>query len=169
MIQHKYPLWLQIIYITQAIVAGLFGLGGYALVISITFGGMDTSGLITYHPVGVLVASTLLICAGISLSAYHTEIVVTSTGLRVRVFFLFWRSIDWSDLVEFVVFNPRNQYSNASYWHGIRLRRLSIFHRFLSLSHNVGWRPILMFNYRLNDVKSLLSAIQAHMPDEPRQ
>lgn len=91
--------------------------------------------------------------------ATYNEIQITDKTLRVRIFIFFWRDISWNDVVS-LSSSPMPGASDIHRWCFIKVERLTVFHRLVSLGFWVGIKPSVVLYKQLRDYEELLNIIQ---------
>ena len=92
----------------------------------------------------------------------YTEIGVTDTGMKVRVFVFWWVFIPWEDVLGVTV-PPLPVYNDPRLMRLIRVRKLTLFHRLASICYATGPQPILIVNKHMADYEELIQTIEDHV------
>lgn len=82
--------------------------------------------------------------------------------MRVRVFLFFWTLVPWKDVLGITV-TPIPGYSDPSRMRFVQVRRLTLFHRILSISCLTGIHPVLFINNYIGDYEGLVEVIEEHI------
>lgn len=120
--------------------------------------GIPPSGEDILSLVGPLVA---LAFGGI-LSTLYTEVIVTDVGIRARVCILKWVFIPWENVLGVTV-PPIPGFDDPNLWRFVRVKKLTIFHRLVSMSYLTGWEPVLIINSHIEGYEELIRAIEEQM------
>jgi hypothetical protein len=94
---------------------------------------------------------------------HHNSIQVLEKGLRVRVFFFIflWKFIPWSDVIS-IELSPLVDRWNNSVW-VIVVKRLTFWHRRLSVIYRVGNLPGIILSSDLNQRGELMDLVEKHI------
>jgi hypothetical protein len=164
--RYSYPLWLTLLTIVPPSVFFLMGLVWPFLWLGAVLGLLPHGMQTVSEYIGGLLFGSIPCLLGGTLLTYHTEIVVTDRGLKARIFIFKWVFIPWEDVLGVIVPPIAIQYGAMwgadalRFMRAIRVRRLTLFHRLMSLSQRTGWQPVLIVNYRLRGYDELLQTIE---------
>jgi len=96
---------------------------------------------------------------GIFLALVNDPINLTDDGIRVKVFIFIWAFIPWNEVYSVKTTNIPFYGIDKCFF--ICVKRLSIFHRLISLSYYLGLMPAIYVYNRNNNYDELLSIIQS--------
>ena len=112
---------------------------------------IDTTRLIGY--------SAFFVMGGIFLALVNDPIELNDEGIRVKIFIFFWVLIPWNEVL--AVKTTGIPFYGIDRCFFICVKRLSIFHRLISLSYYLGLMPaIIVYNFN-NNYDELLSFVQS--------
>jgi hypothetical protein len=94
----------------------------------------------------------------------YTEIIVADQGMWVRVFLLKWVFVPWEDVLN--ITTTPSTYLPALL-HLIQVRKLTVFHRLISITYRAGSKPSIVINGHMRNYQELLETIEKHIGQKP--
>jgi len=99
---------------------------------------------------------------GCTLLTLYTEVIVGKEGMKVRVFIFKWIFIPWQDVLDVTV-PPIPGGNDPNLWRFIRVRRLTFFHRLVSICYLTGLKPVLIIGKQIEGYEELIQTIEEHV------
>jgi hypothetical protein len=92
-----------------------------------------------------------------------SNVKVTPHGLRVQVYawFFYWRSVPWSEILD--VADTSKFDRRGARIQVIKVRRLSRWHRQLSLFYNTGSQPVIVLTSEMQGREQLVALVREHL------
>ena len=106
----------------------------------------------------LLKAAPIPLFLGFVLLARHNSLKVSNEGIRVKYFLFLWKTINWSDVIS-VSYSPFNKNSGIDHGFYIKVKRLSIFHRFLG-GYIFSFQPVIEVRSNIQDYDLLINLLQ---------
>lgn len=162
--RYKYPLWGSL---SSTVPPLLFIFIGFALLLLGMGTLFDVLPDIGQYPstssaIGLLVGGWVPLILGAMLLTLHTEVIVTTRGIKVRVFIFRWIFIPWEDILDVTV-PSIPVYNDPNLWCFIRVRKLTLFHRLVSLNWRTGSDPVLIISKYMDGYRELIKIIEEHV------
>lgn len=162
--RYKYPLW---VLLSCAVPLSILILAGVALllrwigmvftVLFVLMQGHTPAGQdLEFVAIGWIGPWICFMLGGLDLARY-TEVIVTATGMRVRVYFFKWVFIPWEDVLGITVTPILNIPTLGRF---VQVRRLTYFHRLASMAFLTGPQPVLIIGNDLSDYVELVQIIE---------
>lgn len=99
---------------------------------------------------------------GCTLLTFYTEVIVAEAGMKVRVLIFKWVFIPWEDVLAITV-TPIPGGNDPNLWRFIRVKRLTLFHRLLSICYLTGLQPVLIIGKQMEGYEELIQIIEEHV------
>ena len=90
--------------------------------------------------------------------ATYTPLIINENGIEVRTFLFFPVFIPWENVLS--ISSPSLPLMGSSQrWSFIRVKKLTIFHRMISLSYWLGFKPTIYVSNQINNYHELVEEI----------
>jgi hypothetical protein len=104
------------------------------------------------------VVTNLLFGAMLNLA---TEVCVGDQGFYIRVFVIKRVFVPWEDLLDLRL-SLRFDRNKEMVW-VVQVRRLTLWHRFVGLSHGTGWTPSFVITSDMDGYRELRKTLESHL------
>lgn len=168
--QHSYPWWIVAITVFHLTWGNLLGLALIILTLDVIITdsyrllppGSEVSEFFPWIgvPLGIFVLITALIVA-----VNANTIAVEETGIRVKMFYLWWRQVLWTDIED--VITLRDAYIGAPRGQIIRMKtsQLTLAHRLLGLVLLSRCVPVVPVYPQIQHYYELMDTIRCHIKE----
>jgi hypothetical protein len=163
--RYKYPLWANLSSTVPSLLSICIGLALLLLGIGMLFNMLPDIGQgypVVVEALGLLVAGCVFLIGGATVLTLYTEVIVTTRGIKVRVFIFRWIFIPWEDILDVTV-PSIPVYNDPNLWCFIRVRKLTLFHRLVSLNWRTGSDPVLIISKYMDGYRELIKIIEEHV------
>jgi len=163
--RYKYPLWATLSSIVPSLALFLIGFAtlprGVQAAVSM-FTSLIRGGSLSGEDLLSLAGPLVALAFGGVLSTLYTEVIVTNSGMKVRVYIFKWAFIPWKDVLGVTV-PPIPGCNDPNLWCFVRVNRLTLFHRLASISYKTGSKPVLIINKYIEGYGELIKRIEEHV------
>ena len=168
--RYRLPLWTTLASTVPALfflVLGLALLPRWVWTICTAVWALVSGNLLARELFEFMLVGWIPFMMGATLLSLYTEFDIADEGMRVRVFAFKWVFIPWEDVLGLTL--PRIPGGNdPRLWHFVRVRKLTPFHRLLSLSYQMGADPVLPIHRRIENYEMLVQIIEEHIEQNRR-